>query len=75
MMEKLLKILEDINPDNDYETEEHLIDDGLLDSFAILELVSSLEDAFGVEITPTELVPQNFNSAKAMWAMLGRLQK
>ena len=65
-MEQLMKILEDINPDNDYATETALIDGGLLDSFAILELVSALEDAYGVEITATELVPKNFNSAQAM---------
>jgi acyl carrier protein len=74
-MEQLMKILEDINPDNDYATETALIDGGLLDSFAILELVSALEDAYGVEITATELVPKNFNSAQAMWDMIQRLQK
>ena len=56
-------------------TETALIDGGLLDSFAILELVSALEDAYGVEITATELVPKNFNSAQAMWDMIQRLQK
>ena len=74
-MEQLMQILQDINPDNDYATETSLIDAGLLDSFAILELVSSIEDAYGVEITATELVPRNFNSAQAMWDMIQRLQK
>ncbi len=58
-MEELLNILEDLNPDVDYETETKLIDNGLLDSMAILSLVSDLEDAFDVEITPVELVPAN----------------
>ncbi len=73
-MEELLNILEDLNPDVDYETETKLIDNGLLDSMAILSLVSDLEDAFDVEITPVELVPANFNSADAMWQMIRRLQ-
>ena len=47
-MEELLNILEDLNPDVDYETETKLIDNGLLDSMAILSLVSDLEDAFDV---------------------------
>ena len=38
-MEKLLEILEDIQPDADYATCETLIDDGILDSFAILSIV------------------------------------
>lgn len=74
-MEKLLEILEDINPDIDYETETKLIDGGRLDSFSILSLVSELEDAFDIEITPVDLVPVNFNSAEAMWSMIKRLQE
>ncbi|MCI6698056.1 MAG: acyl carrier protein [Lachnospiraceae bacterium] len=73
-MEKLLAILRDIDPDIDYENEKHLIDDGLLDSMQVLELVSTLEDEFDIEVTPTELVPANFNSADSMWKMIGRLQ-
>ena len=74
-MEKLIEMLEDLNPDVDFSTEEKLIDGGLLDSMAILSLVSDLEDEFGVEITPVELVPANFNSAAAMWNMIQRLQE
>ena len=74
-MEKLLAILEDINANIDYETETRLIDGGLLDSFSILSLIPELEDAFGIEITPVDLVPINFNSAKAMWSMITRLQE
>ena len=74
-MEKLLKILEELNPDIDFGTEEKLIDDGLLDSMAILSLVSDLEDEFDVEITPVELVPSNFNSAAARWDMVQRLRE
>lgn len=73
-MNQLLEILEDINPDNDYLAETKLIDRGLLDSLSLLTLVSEMEDAFDVEITPTDLIPANFNSAAAMWAMIQRLQ-
>lgn len=74
-MEQLLEILEDINPDIDYETEDQLIDGGHLDSLSILSLVAELEDAFEIEITPVDLVPVNFNSAKAMWNIIQRLQE
>jgi D-alanine--poly(phosphoribitol) ligase subunit 2 len=74
-MDQLLEILEDIKPDNDYRTEDHLIDKSLLDSLSVLELVTTIEDTFGVEITATELIPKNFNSATAMWDMIQRLQK
>ncbi len=73
-MEELLNILKDINPDVDYEIEDKLIDDQILDSMQVLELVSTLEDEFDIEVTPTELVPANFNSAESMWDMIQRLQ-
>ena len=75
IMEKLMEILEDIQPDADFDTCETLIDDGVLDSFAILSIVSELQDEFGITITPADIIPENFNSAKALWAMVERLQE
>ncbi|MBR3052875.1 MAG: acyl carrier protein [Firmicutes bacterium] len=73
-MDELIAILEDIQPDADYETCETLIDDGILDSFAILSIISELEDAYDIRITPAEIIPANFNSARALYAMVQRLQ-
>ena len=42
---------------------------------SLLQLVSELEDTFDIQVTPTELIPANFNSAKAIWAMVQRLQQ
>ena len=67
-MEKLIEILEDIQPDADYETCTTLIDDG------ILSIVGELEDEFDVSVTPADIIPENFNSAQALWAMVQRLQ-
>ena len=58
-MDELLEILEDLAPGTDFETCTTLIDDHILDSFAILSLVSEIEDAFDVEVSPAELVPAN----------------
>ena len=74
-MEKLLEILEEINPNADYENCTTLIKDGILTSFMILNLVSELEDEFDIEISPAELTPANFNSAEALMKMIERLQE
>ncbi|MBS5697267.1 acyl carrier protein [[Clostridium] scindens] len=74
-MEKLLEILNDIQPDADYKTCTTLIDDEVLDSFAILSIVGELEEAFDIEITPVDIVPENFNSVQALWDMVQRLQE
>lgn len=73
-MEKLLEILEDVQPEIDYRTCNTLIDDELLDSFAILSIVGEIEDEFGVSVTPAEIVPENFNSMQALWKMVERLK-
>ena len=73
-MDKLIEILEDIQPGVDFRNCDTLIEDGLLDSFAILSIVSELQDEFGISITPAEIIPENFNSAKALWEMVCRLK-
>ena len=73
-MDELLELLEDIKPTVDFRTCTGLIDDGYLDSFDILSIVSELNDAFGIEISPVDIIPENFNSAKALWDMVERLK-
>ena len=74
-MEALYEILEDIQPDVDFATTEQLIDNHILSSLSILTLIAELEDEFDITIPAVEIVPANFNSAKAMWEMIQRLQE
>ena len=69
-MEKLIEILEGLNPDVDYETCEDLVDGRHLDSLTILSLISEIEDEFDVEIPTVEIIPANFNSAKSIWNLI-----
>ena len=73
-MDELLELLEDIKPTVDFRTCTGLIDDGYLDSFDILSIVSELNDAFGIEISLVDIIPENFNSAQALWDMVERLK-
>ena len=73
-MDKLMRILSELNPDVDFETEDALIDGGMLDSFDIVTLVAEIDDTFGVEIPAEALIPENFNSAKAIFALIQQLQ-
>lgn len=74
-MEMLLDILWDIEPDIDYENCEELIDGHLLSSLSIIALIAELEDTFDVTIPAVEIIPENFNSAKRIYAMLTRLRE
>ena len=71
-MEELLQILTDLHDDVDFETEEHLIDNGILDSMDIITLITEISDAYDVTITAKDIVPANFNSAKALYALIER---
>lgn len=75
-MDKLIEILKNIRPDIDFENnEDALIDDGILDSFDVVSIISELDDVFGVQIKINELVPENFNTVESIWALVQKLQK
>lgn len=73
-MEKLLNILWELHPDVDFLTAEDLIQTGILDSFDIVTIVSEVDDQYGVLITAADLVPENFFSAKTLYALIRRLE-
>ena len=75
MKEQIIEILEDIQPEVDYETCQTLIDDHILTSLDVLSLVAELEDEFDVTIPTVEIIPSNFNSVDAIAAMVERLQE
>ncbi len=74
-MEELIEILEGIHPDVDYNTCETLIDDGILDSFDIVTLISEINQEFDVVISAEHIVPENFNSAQALYELIERLEE
>lgn len=73
-MEQLLEILEGIRPDLDFELENSLVDDGILDSFDIITIVGEINEAFNIEIDVVDLLPENFNSAEAIYDLIKKLQ-
>lgn len=72
-MEKLLELLKEIKPEVEFEGNEHLIDNGDLDSLSIVEVVSAIDDEFDVEIGVTDIIPENFNSVEAIWNLIQKL--
>ncbi len=74
-MDALIEILEEIQPEADYETCTNLIDGHILTSLAIISLIAEIEDEFDITIPTVEITPKNFNSAAAMWALITRLQE
>ncbi|HJC33776.1 acyl carrier protein [Mediterraneibacter glycyrrhizinilyticus] len=73
-MEALMEILENLHPEIDFNTCETLIDDGLIDSFDIVTIISEINEEYDVVIPAEEIVPENFNSAKALYSLIQRLE-
>ena len=73
-MDELLELLEDIHPDVDYKSETNLVTNGILKSFDIMMLVGDISDTFDVDIPVEKVVPENFESAAAIYALIQSLQ-
>ncbi|MBQ8527132.1 MAG: acyl carrier protein [Lachnospiraceae bacterium] len=72
-MERVLEILKSVRDDIDYENEKSLVDDGILDSFDIVGIVSELIEEYEIEITINDMTSDNFNNVEAIYAMVNRL--
>ena len=70
-----MEILEEARPDVDFTKETRLIDDEVLDSFDIISIVGELNDAFDIEINVNDLLPENFNSAEAIFELVEKLRQ
>ena len=75
MDNRLIEILEEIQPEVDYESCNDLVDGHYLNSLAILLLIAELEEEYDITIPTVEIVPDNFNSAEGIWNMIQRLQE
>lgn len=73
-MNALLEILTGLHPEVDFETCNTLVDDRIIDSFDIVSIVSEINDAYDVVIPAEEIIPEHFNSAKALYELILRLE-
>lgn len=74
-MEALLDILSELHPEVDFDTCTTLIDDKILDSFDIVTLVAEIDSEYDVAIPAEELIPENFNSAENLYALIQKLME
>ena len=72
-MDEIVAILKELHPDVDYDTNTSLVDDRIIDSFDIISIVAEIDDRLDVQIPAEEIIPENFNSAAALAALVKRL--
>ena len=73
-MDALLEILTNLHPEVDFETCSTLVDDKIIDSFDIVIIISEINEEYDVVIPAEEIVPDNFNSAQALYQLIQRLE-
>ena len=74
-MRTLLEALAKVRDDVDFEHEQALVEDGLIDSLDLTRIIMALDEAFDVHIPAGEIEPENFNSARAMLDLVHAVQK
>ena len=74
-MNELLTILRELHPDIDFETATGLVEDSVLTSLDIVTIVTEVADRQDVNIPAEEILPENFDSAAALWQLIQRLDE
>lgn len=75
MEERILEILAALRPENDFESSEDFIEDGLMDSLDIISLMDSVEEEFGVVVPGEELVSTHFKSVATIVDLINKHKK
>ena len=70
MKKKILEFLTEIRPEFDFEESNNFIEEGMLDSFDIVALVTALDEEFKISIVGTDIVPENFSSIESISQLL-----
>ena len=73
-MEKLLSALAEVRDDVDFAGQYGLVDEGVIDSLDLTQIIAALDEAFDIHIPAGEIEPENFNSVQDMLAMVHRYQ-
>ena len=72
MKEKIIKILSELRPEFDFNEPLDFIEEGMLDSFDVINLVTALDNEFGISIDGTDVLPENFSSVERIEALLNK---
>ena len=75
MQQQIIDILKEIRPEFEFMGVENFFDEGMLDSFDLMTLVSTLDERFAIKIDGTDILPENFANVDAIEALIQRSKK
>ena len=73
-MEKLLEALAEVRDDVDFANGYGLVDEGVIDSLDLTQIIAALDEAFDIHIITGDIEPENFNNVQSMLELVHRYQ-
>lgn len=64
MKNRILEMLNEIKPEQNFSESDNYVEDGILDSFDIIELITMLEDEFDISIDGMDILPEFFSNVE-----------
>ena len=75
MKERFINILTSINSDIVNSGSKTLVEDGIIDSLCVMQIVTSFEKEFSISVDFDDLIPENFQSVDSLWNLLNKYIK
>lgn len=75
MKEKIIEIIKNMKQDQEFEVDTDLVEEGILDSFDIANLIVELEEEFQIEISGLDIIPENFSTVDAMILLIEKYRR
>lgn len=73
-MEKLLELLETLKPGVDFKNSKNMIEEGLIDSFDMINIIANINIEFGIDFSVAEIVPENFATVETLYETIERIK-
>lgn len=70
MKQQIINILQEIRPEFDFSQDINFIEEGMLDSFDVVSLVTTLDENYGISIDGMDILPENFATVDSIKNLL-----
>ncbi len=70
MKQQIIEILEELRPEFDFSRDVNFIEEGMLDSFDVVSLVTTLDEQYSISIDGVDVLPENFSSISKIIELL-----
>lgn len=73
-MKELLELLEEVKPGVDFESSQNMIEEGLIDSFDMINIIANINEKFDIDFSVAEIIPENFETVKSLYEAIERIK-